>query len=52
MSSWINDVLIMGKKEAVVATKEANFERFSCDDAGEMKETLATKLIKQQIPSS
>jgi hypothetical protein len=36
--SWIDDSLIMGKKEMVEATRKPFNERFECDDVGEMTE--------------
>jgi hypothetical protein len=36
--SWIDDCLVVGNEEGVLAAKEQNKARFDCDDIGELDE--------------
>jgi hypothetical protein len=46
--SWIDDLLIVGKKEMVEATRKQFNERFECDDVGEMTEYIGCNIEYDQ----
>jgi hypothetical protein len=42
--SWIDDCLVAGNEEGVLATKEQIKARFDCDDIGELTEYVGCKV--------
>jgi Reverse transcriptase (RNA-dependent DNA polymerase) len=45
--SWVDDLLIVGTKEGVKATKKELFKHYDCDDTGEMKEYIGNKVDRK-----
>jgi hypothetical protein len=42
--TWVDDCLVCGKKEAVLAAKKHLMERFDCDEVGELTECIGCKI--------
>ena len=42
--SWIDDLVCVGPKEAVLKAKEEMMARFECDDVGDLDEYIGCKL--------
>jgi len=42
--SWIDDCLVLGEEQGVLAAKEQMKQRFDCDDLGELDEYLGCKI--------
>ena len=42
--TWVDDCLVCGKKEGVLAAKKQLMERFDCDEVGELKEYIGCKV--------
>ena len=42
--SWVDDVLMCGPKGVVLGTKDAFMKEIDCDDTGEMKEYIGSKV--------
>jgi hypothetical protein len=42
--TWVDDCLVCGKKEGVLAAKKQLMERFDCDEVGELKEYIGCRV--------
>jgi hypothetical protein len=47
-TSWVDDCLIVGKKECVLKAKERFKNHFDCDEVGELKEYVGCKLERNR----
>jgi len=45
--SWVDDLLICGRKQACMEVKEAIMQHFEIDDVGEMKEYVGCKVERR-----
>ena len=46
--SWVDDLLLCGKKEAVLKEKEELLKHFDCDDIGELNEYVGCKIERTE----
>ena len=44
--TWVDDCLVCGKKEGVLAAKKQLMDRFDCDEIGELMEYIRCKIDK------
>jgi hypothetical protein len=42
--TWVNDCLVCGKKEGVLAAKKQLMERFDCDEVGKLTEYISRRV--------
>jgi hypothetical protein len=46
--SWVDDCLVMGKKEAVLNAKKGLLQQFDCDESGELTDYVGCKIDRNE----
>jgi hypothetical protein len=52
MISWIDDNMILGPEDLVIQVKADLIKQFECDDCGNLKNMLGTRLIMLEMTQS
>ena len=48
IASWVDDLLMCGKRESVMSVKKELFSHLACDDVGELTEYVGCKIVRDK----
>ena len=48
IASWVDDLLMCGKRESVMSVKKELFSHLTCDDVGELTEYVGCKIVRDK----